>query len=91
MPAKHPLVPAPTRTNVNGAAFLSDSRIDCTLFVALASTPIEKRSMLPDLNGEFYRVDMELAQADSRWRVIQVTWRQAMLDDVMNGEGADPS
>lgn len=66
------------------ASFLTDSRIDCTLFAALSATPVTKRSMLPDLNGEFYWVDMVLAEEGSQWRAVQATWRPALLDDFMN-------
>ncbi len=60
--------------------------IEATVLVALASRPIEDRSLLPQFDGDIYMFEIVLAEDSAGWKLLSADWRQAMLDDLA-GEG----
>jgi hypothetical protein len=64
----------------------SGDNIEASVLVALASRPIEDRSLLPQFDGDIYIFEIVLAEDKAEWRLLSADWREAMLDDLM-GDG----
>jgi hypothetical protein len=71
--------------NLESARRNGDS-IEASVLVALASRPIEDRSLLPQFDGDIYIFEIVLAKDKGEWKLLGAEWRQAMLDDLV-GEG----
>lgn len=59
--------------------------INALVLVALASRPIDNRSLLPQINADIYWFDIVLSEYEGTWKLLSADWRQAMLDDVIGG------
>jgi hypothetical protein len=58
-----------------------DGRIQATVLAALAGRPISDVSMLPSINADLYRFELELVEQGGDWRLAGATWRTALVDD----------
>jgi hypothetical protein len=58
-----------------------DGRIAATVLAALAGRPISDVSVLPSINADLYRFDLELVEQEGDWRLAGATWRTALVDD----------
>lgn len=58
-----------------------DGRIAATVLAALAGRPISDVSVLPSLNADLYRFNLELIEESGAWRLAAATWRTALVDD----------
>ncbi|MCB2214764.1 hypothetical protein [Desulfofustis glycolicus] len=63
------------------AATEQDGRIQATVLVALAGRPISDVSMLPSINADLYRFELELVEQEGDWQLASATWRTALVDD----------
>ena len=63
------------------AATEQDGRIAATVLAALAGRPIGDVTMLPSINADMYRFDLELVEENGDWRLAGATWRTALVDD----------
>ncbi len=67
-------------TRLQTAAEL-DGRIEATVLAALAGRPISDVSVLPSINADLYRFELELVEEKGDWRLASATWRTALVDD----------
>jgi len=60
-----------------------DASISARILAALAAQPITDVSHLPEMNGDFYWFDIRIGQEDSEWKLVEASWRRAMLNDFL--------
>lgn len=78
-------------TDLVSAGPLSDSSIKCRVLAAFAATPVANKSLLPDIQADFYWFDIELIEENGDWKVLSAVWQQAMLDDFFNDDQGNQS
>ena len=58
-----------------------DDSISARILAALAAQPITDISRLPTMNSDIYWFDIRIGKEGSEWKLLEASWRQAMLDD----------
>ncbi len=58
-----------------------DGRIEATVLAALAGRPINDASLLPTIDADMYWFELTLHEQDGDWRLLEVRWRQALVED----------
>lgn len=77
--------------DLQSAESISDTVVRCKLLVAFASTPIDNRNLLLDLNADFYWFDLDLVDEKDHWCVVNAAWQKAMIEDFFSNERSDQS
>ena len=70
-------------TDLVSAQSISDTSIQFRILAAFAATPVDNKSMLPDINADFYWFNIELIKENGDWKVVSAAWQQAMLEDFL--------
>lgn len=76
-------------TDLVSARPLSDATLQCRILAAFASTPVDDKSLLPDIQADFYWFDIELIEENGDWKLVSAVWQQAMLDDFFSDARSD--
>lgn len=69
--------------DLESAAFSGD-QVQATVLAAFAARPVSSRSLLPRINADLYWFEIMLTKESGDWKLLQSSWRQAMLEDVLN-------
>ena len=62
---------------------LDDDNAVAEIFVAMAGEPIESADQLLRMRADLIRFDVRYARRDDEWKVIDVDWRRADVDDFL--------
>ena len=58
-----------------------DDSISARVLTALAAQPITDVAILPQMNSDIYWFDITIAEQNNDWKLVNATWKQAMLED----------
>ncbi len=58
-----------------------DDSISARVLTALAAQPITDVAILPQMNSDIYWFDVTIAERNNEWKLVNASWRQAMLED----------
>ncbi len=64
------------------SAFFSGDQIHSTVLAAFAARPVSSRSLLPQINADLYWFEIVLTKESGDWKLVQSSWRPAMLEDL---------
>jgi hypothetical protein len=70
-------------TDLESAVF-SGAQIHATVLAAFAARPVSNRSLLPRMDADLYWFEIVLTKESGDWKLLQSSWRQAMLEDVVS-------
>lgn len=66
---------------INSVKINENDSISARVLTALAAKPITDISALPAFNSDIYWFDIKIASENDGWKLVDVSWQQAMLDD----------
>ena len=58
-----------------------DDSISARVLTALAAQPITDVAILPQINSDIYWFDVTIAEQNDEWKLINASWKKAMLED----------
>ena len=58
-----------------------DDSISAKILAALAARPITDISLLPTIDSDIYWFEITIARDGGQWRLVDASWKQAMLED----------
>lgn len=58
-----------------------DDSLSARVLTALAAQPITDLAILPQMNSDIYWFEITIAEQDNEWKLVNASWKQAMLED----------